>query len=201
MGGLVMDLRPGGHPQGVRPASARPLSSVPPDSAASRELAELFRSHFEFVWRVLRRLGLSDHEAEDGVQEVFLVVADKLSEYEERGALRAWLFTIARQVASHARRADQRRLHRHQRLDAPPPLPDPQQLAEQNEAVAIVEAFLSELDEGQALVFFLSEVEAMSAPEIAAALGLTLTTVYGRQRLSRKRFEAFVRQRIAGGPR
>lgn len=195
-----MDSRAGGHPQGVRPAIARPLASVPPDSAASRELAELFRSHFDFVWRVLRRLGLSEHETEDGVQEVFLVVANKLGAYEERGAIRAWLFTIARQVASHARRADLRRVRRHQHMDAPPPLPDPQQLAERNEAVAMVEGFLNELDEGQALVFFLSEVEAMSAPEIAAALSLSLTTVYGRQRLSRKRFEAFVKQRMSGGP-
>lgn len=196
-----MDLRAGGHPLGVRPAVASPLSSVSPDSPASRELAALFRSHFDFVWRVLRRLGLSESEAEDGVQEVFLVVADKLGAYEERGAIRAWLFTIARQVASHARRAELRRLRRHQHVDAPLPLPDPQQQAEQNEAVALVEAFLNQLDEGQALVFFLSEVEAMSAPEIAAALGLQLTTVYGRQRLSRKRFEAFVKQRISGGPR
>jgi RNA polymerase sigma-70 factor (ECF subfamily) len=196
-----MDLRAGGHPRGVRPAIASPLSSVAPDSPATRELAALFRSHFDFVWRVLRRLGLSESEAEDGVQDVFLVVANKLGEYEERGAIRAWLFTIARQVASHARRADLRRLRRLQHVDLPPPLPDPQQQAEQNEAVAMVEAFLSQLDEGQALVFFLSEVEAMSAPEIAAALGIQLTTVYGRQRLSRKRFEAFVKQRISGGPR
>ncbi len=166
--------------------------------ARSAALAELFRAHFAFVWRVLRRFGLSEVEAEDSVQEVFLVIADKLESYEERGAMRAWLFTVARQVASHARRTQLRRTRREQQYDPPLPPSDPQQLAERQEALVLVEQFLRELDEGQAMVFFLSEVEGMSAPEIALALELELSTVYGRQRLSRKRFEAFVRRRAKG---
>lgn len=194
-----MDSGASGHSQGVRPAIARPLPSNPPDSEGAAELAALFRSHFDFVWRVLRRLGLSEYEAEDGVQEVFLVVAHKLGEYEERGSMRAWLFAIARQVASHARRSDLRRTRRHQHFEPPVPPPDPQQLAERNQAIALMEQFLGQLEEGQALVFFLSEVEGMRGPEIAAALELELSTVYGRQRLARKRFEGFLRHRAPGG--
>jgi RNA polymerase sigma-70 factor (ECF subfamily) len=181
-------------------STARDMPSEQATSAAtSCELADIFREHCDFVWRVLRRFGLSEAEAEDGVQEVFVVVARKLGEYEERGALRAWLFVVARQVASHARRADQRRQRKNLLVEPPAPYPDPQQLVERRQAAALVDEFVAQLDEGQALVFLLSEIEGLSAPEIAAALTLELSTVYGRQRLSRKRFEVFVRRHSKGG--
>lgn len=179
------------------------MATQPPSAAATmprthhdgeRTVAELFRAHFDFVWRVLRRFGLSEAEAEDGVQEVFLVIANKLDHYEERGAIRAWLFTVARQVASHMRRGDARRRRRDELSEPPAPVPDPHQLAERRQATALVERFLNQLDSGQAAVFYLTEIEGLSAPEIASALQLELSTVYGRQRLSRKQFDAFVRR-------
>jgi len=153
----------------------------------------LFQQHAGFVWRVLRRLGVGDGELEDAVQEVFIVVASHLSEYDERGAVRAWLFTIARQVASHFRRARMRLANKEQALRATAATsqaPDPR---DSIEAASLVHAFLAKLDPEQAMVFYLSDVEGMSAPEIAVALQLSLTTVHGRLRLARKHFEARVR--------
>jgi RNA polymerase sigma-70 factor (ECF subfamily) len=163
------------------------------------ELAQVFREHSRFVWRVLRRFGMSDADAEDGVQEVFLIVAHKLPTYEERGAIRAWLFTLARQVASHARRSDTRRALRDRLAQPPSAGADPQRSAEQMQAKALMERFLDALSEGQAMVFYLSEVEGLRAPEVAAALDLPLTTVYGRQRLARKLFEQFVQRNCGQG--
>jgi RNA polymerase sigma-70 factor (ECF subfamily) len=158
------------------------------------EVAALFQSHADFVWRVLKRLGTPEADVEDALQEVFLVVARKLPEYEERGGMRAWLFTIARQVAQHARRASERRKERHRglsMLDAPE---DPHAALERTQAAALVNRFLAELDPGQADVFYLAEVEGLTAPEIAAALGIKLNTVYARLRLSRARFERALRR-------
>jgi RNA polymerase sigma-70 factor (ECF subfamily) len=196
----MLDRLSRGHPQSVSgaTATARAVPDEAPDQR-SVELTALFQAQLDFVWRVLRRLGVIESEIEDSVQEVFLVVAHKLHDYEERGALRAWLFAIARQVASHARRADQRRRRRDQLSEPPAAFIDPQQSAERREAVALVERFLGQLDEGQAMVFFLSELEGLSAPEIAAALELELSTVYGRQRLARRRFAQFVRRHGPGG--
>ena len=92
-------------------------STAPLESALDAALADVFDQHADFVWRVLKRLGTPAAELEDALQEVFLVVARKLPSYEERGELRAWLFSIARQVASHARRAQLRRQRRES--DAP----------------------------------------------------------------------------------
>src|SRR5581483_3171551 len=48
------------------------------DRAPDRErLAAVARDHIDFVWRVLRRQGLSPADADDGVQRVFLVFRER----------------------------------------------------------------------------------------------------------------------------
>jgi RNA polymerase sigma-70 factor, ECF subfamily len=167
----------------------------------AREFAALFLAHASFVWRVLRRLGVPEADAEDVLQEVFLVVHHKLPSYEDRGSPRAWLFTIARQVASHHRRSTRRR----ERLATVPatvaaPM-DPHDEAVRRQGADIVREFLEQLDEPRALVFFLADVEGMAVTEIASSLDLNLNTVYGRLRAARMRFEGFVDKRTKGATR
>jgi RNA polymerase sigma-70 factor, ECF subfamily len=158
----------------------------------TQEFTRVFDANATFVWRVLRRLGVPDADADDAVQDVFLVVHRRLHEYEERGSIRAWLFAICRQVASHRRRTTQRRERTKASLPVPPSPVDPQEEAMRLEAVAIVHRFLATIDEAQGIVFYLADVEGMTAPEIASALEANLNTVYGRLRIARQRFEAFV---------
>ena len=164
--------------------------------ATDERLSELFREHAEFVWRVVRRLGVPDADAEDVTQEVFLVVAKRLDAYEERGTFRAWLVAIARQIAQHAQRARFRHERKAQSMPPREAAIDPHRALEHSQAIAFMNAFLAELDADQALVFYLAEVEGMSAPEIAASMQANLNTVYGRLRLARKRFEARVQRRL-----
>ena len=119
-----------------------------------------------------------------------MVVSAQIARYEERGALRAWLVAITRQVVQHTHRARFRAERKIRELPAREPQPDPHRTLEQNEAVAFVNEFLAELDHEQALVFYLADVEDMTVPEIAGSLQLNVNTVYGRLRLARKRFEA-----------
>jgi RNA polymerase sigma-70 factor (ECF subfamily) len=174
-------------PQHVADESRRPAVPSVPESHA--EVAALFQRHGDFVFRVLKRLGTPAPDVEDALQEVFLVVARKLPEYEERGGMRAWLFTIARQVAQHARRSDERRERRERSLLSFRESDDPHAALERNQAAELVNRFLAELDPKQAEVFYLAEVEGLTAPEIAAALEIKLNTVYARLRLGRERFE------------
>ncbi len=48
------------------------------------------------------------------------------------------------------------------------------------------------------MVFYLSDIEGLTAPEIATALDVNLNTVYGRLRLARKRFERALALRARG---
>jgi RNA polymerase sigma-70 factor (ECF subfamily) len=161
----------------------------------SPEFAEVFRAHASFVWRVLRRLGVRDADLDDALQEVFLVVHRKLADYQERGSVRAWLFTIARQTASHSRRLESRR---QRRLSLPPmgnPPADPHESAMRKQAAQLVEGFLAQLDEPRALVFSLVEIEGMTVPEVATSLGENLNTLYARLRTARQQFEDFIEKR------
>ncbi len=63
------------------------------------------------------------------------------------------------------------------------------------EAEQIVGSFLESLEEPQRMVFYLADIEGLTAPEIAAALEVNLNTVYGRLRQARKRFEQLVASR------
>jgi len=175
--------RPSTHGQSVTVTPAGPV-----------RIEELFRNYVQFVARVLRRHGVRDGDLDDAVQEVFMTVAAKLDQYEERGALRAWLFTIARQTANHARRSTERRLARESaQPSVPPHPPTPEDETRRRQAAALVQRFLESLPEEQATTFYLAEVEGLSVPEIAACDGTNVNTVYARLRLSRGRFHDFVR--------
>jgi RNA polymerase sigma-70 factor (ECF subfamily) len=167
------------------------------------EFADLFRAHASFVWRVLRRLGVPEADAEDVLQEVFLVVHSKLAEYEEHGSVRAWLFTISRQVASGHRRSEVRRERRESIPAIVAACEDPHEAAVRHEAAAIVREFLERLerlDKERAIVFFLADVEGMAVTEIASSLSVNLNTVYGRLRMARIQFEEFIGKRTKAAP-
>src|ERR1044071_899212 len=90
------------------PAPALVVSSAEPHGAAQREFVALFREHCDFVWRVLRTLGVAPDALDDALQEVFLVVHRRLPEFEGRSALNTWIYAIAYRVAQSQRRRARR---------------------------------------------------------------------------------------------
>src|SRR4051812_47456553 len=153
-------------------------------------LEDVYREHFAFVWRSAKRLGVRDASLDDVVQEVFVVVHRRLASFEGRSTLRTWLFGITLRVARDHRRAMKRK--------SPEATVDPDTLraaggpgesAEKNEAVRVLHTLLDELDDERREVFVMSELEQMTMPEIADALGLNLNTAYARLRLARQEFE------------
>jgi RNA polymerase sigma-70 factor (ECF subfamily) len=157
----------------------------------------VYREHFRGVWRLLRRLGVPAALLDDATQDVFLVVHRKLAELDLHAPLRSWVFAITVRVASeHRRRAARRRT---EQLDdiLPDPGPGPAELRELREDVQLLHEVLNELDDDKRAVFVLSELEQLSAPEIAAVIGVNLNTVYSRLRAARKYFDAGLHRRRA----
>jgi RNA polymerase sigma-70 factor, ECF subfamily len=66
---------------------------------------------------------------------------------------------------------------------------DPQEQASRAQAGRILHKLLEELDEEKASVFVLAELEGMTVPAIAEAVGANVNTVYSRLRAARKQFE------------
>jgi len=183
------------------------VARQPPRAAKSRlgrtraqderaQLGRLYREHADFVWRVLLRFGIPEAQAEDVAHEVFLVVGRRLSDYDPSAPFRAWLYGIARGVAANARRSRERRDNRLRVVEPPPTPPSPEEHVERSQAAALVEQFLEALPPAQREVFVLVDIEGMSGPEAARALGDKLNSVYSRLRLARTRFRQFAAQAV-----
>src|SRR5262245_49690381 len=67
-------------------------------------LRQLVALHFDFVWRLLRRLGVDAADVDDAAQQVFIVVSGRLHGLDLNRA-REFLFGVALRVAANARRS------------------------------------------------------------------------------------------------
>jgi RNA polymerase sigma-70 factor, ECF subfamily len=169
--------------------------------ASAPSLAALYTEHFRYVWRCFRSLGVRDHELDDAIQDLFLVVKDKLSEFDGRCATKTWLYAIALRIA---RRYRERRV-RAWRRDAPndsvtelvAPRHDIEQQLEHDERLSVATSALQSLDDDKREVFVLSQVEQMSAPEIAEILSIPVNTVYSRLRAARLAFASAIERHEA----
>jgi RNA polymerase sigma-70 factor (ECF subfamily) len=158
-------------------------------------------AHFDFVWRSLRRLGLSPADADDGVQEVFVVASRKLPAILPESEKR-FLFATALRVASTRRRGLKRR-----REEPRPWLgeegpessreasePGPERLTELARARRDLNEILDAMKLEQRVVFVLYELEEMTVPEIAGLLDLAIGTVSSRLRVAREEFDLALRR-------
>src|SRR6187399_211040 len=85
------------------------LQLPPPSDGAPVDVESIYAEHFDFVWRNLRRLGVSEQQLRDAAQDVFVVVHRRLGEFDGAESLRAWLYSIVRRVAADARRRRRRK--------------------------------------------------------------------------------------------
>lgn len=166
---------------------------------ATMTLAELYERHFDFVWRLLRRFGVSAANLDDAAQEVFVVAHRRWDSFVQGTEERSWLAAIAQRVASAQRRASGRRSTDELSEALVDERPDPLVLTERSQQLKLVYALLDELGEEQREVFVLAEMERFTAPEIAAVLKLNVNTVYSRLRLARAAFAAALERRGTGG--
>lgn len=135
---------------------------------------------------------------DDAVQDVFLVVHRRLPEFEARSQLKTWLFGIALRVSREHRRAARRNLERMadpgvvEADDLPNRTESPYERTERREAAALLHQVLATMNDERRSVFVLVELEQMTVPEVATALGIKLNTAYTRLRDARDIFEAAV---------
>ena len=151
--------------------------------AATQPFQALYRRHYGFVWQAVRRFGVVPALTDDAVQDTFITAYRRFDEMAMPSA-KAWLYGIARRVASNYRRADHRASRKRSALaltTVPASVPRP-------EAVIVLERFLESLTPIDRELFVLSEIEGMSGPEAASALALNVSTTYSRVQSLRRRF-------------
>ena len=165
-------------------------------ACAKQALEDVYRQHQRFVWRSLARLGVADPTLSDATHDVFMVVARRLPEFEARASLKTWLFAICLRIARSKRRdyAREQKRREHYGLTRVGAHTDPHGQAD---AARTLRDLLQQLGEDKRAVFIMSELEEMTAPEIASVLGIKPATVYSRLRLARAELERAVQRQHA----
>jgi RNA polymerase sigma-70 factor (ECF subfamily) len=196
------------EPSRARVRPELPVTSPRDPPARSRpqlDFEAVYEDCFDFVWRSMGRLGVDPSAVEDAAQDVFVIAHRRLADFEGRSSVKTWLFGIALRVAHDHRRAARRKRSQgfvpEAEADtaavADTTAPSPLESATRAEAVERLQTILGELPEDRRAVFILAELEQMSAPEIAEAVGANLNTVYTRLRTARREFNEAVARHAA----
>jgi RNA polymerase sigma-70 factor (ECF subfamily) len=172
----------------------------------STRLLRIAEANLDVAWRVARRSGVAEAELDDVVQEVFIVVCRRLAEIP-KDRERAFVAGTTLRIAANFRRAESRR-----RWD---PFADVDALAESGEqgtrecaqgssmtrqqGLQSLDCALACMTVPQREVFVLTELEQMTAREVAAQLGIEEPAVVSRLRRAREVFFAYCEQHRNAG--
>jgi RNA polymerase sigma factor (sigma-70 family) len=155
--------------------------------------ARAFEDEFDYLYRALRRYGVSPADAEDLAQDVFVVMWRRWADYQADRPLRPWLAGIAVHLA-------QKHLRRRGR-EVPDADLEPEDLAPRPEdhvgsahARALLLRALGRLPEKYRLAIVLHELDELSMNELAALLAIPLATAYTRVRRARLLLATAVRE-------
>jgi len=140
------------------------------------DIERLYRELGPMIWAYLRRQPVAPDEADEILQETFVVVAANPAAVRAAASQRAWLFGIARNLLrEHVRRHSRRRSE---------PLPEdfaaPSAPAGDGEEIEAMRRAIAGLPEAQREVLELRLREDLSYKEIAEVLEVPIGTVRSR---------------------
>ena len=191
-GGALKELAVDFPGTGPDPTSlGHPIGDGAPSARASRhdEATEVVSLHFDFIWRLLRRLGVSENEVDDAAQQVFLTATSKGLRGGAASA-RPFLYGVALRVAANFRRTARRRREVPEDAMEVSYAPDlaADDVADLRRARALLDEILDEMPLELRVVFILAEIEQMTAASIAELERIPPGTVASRLRRARAHF-------------
>jgi RNA polymerase sigma-70 factor (ECF subfamily) len=175
--------------------------SIDPSAQAAATGTELVRDHYDFIWRLLRRMGLSAADADDAAQQVFVTTLYPQPKPIRPGSERSFLYGVALNVLREFRRKravglrhSAEPLEQHERSGAPVHerlvTQSPEQAVQRRQAWNQLQQILSTMTEDVRAAFVLYELEGLTVPEIAQIGEVPLGTVASRLRRAREQFSA-----------
>jgi RNA polymerase sigma-70 factor, ECF subfamily len=177
-------------------------TALPPALATDRpvdhaRITAIVRTYHDFIWRLLRRLGIPLRNVDDATQQVFCVASRRIDEIAP-GSERSFLFGTALRVASDDRRSARYREQPDGELDRHiSTAPNPEDQAEKNRRRRLLDEILGSMPIELRAILVLFELEQMTKSEVAELLGIPEGTAMSRLRRARKEFQAIARRRIA----
>ncbi len=164
--------------------------ALPPSESEAGRANAVVRENLRFIWRLLRRLGLSPSDADDATQRVF-VAAVRHIERIHPGSERAFLFRTAVRISQkiHASSKRRREAEAVDALDAvADSAPSPEELSDRHRARELLDRVLELMPLELKTAFILFELERMTTAEVAEVLGIPRGTAASRLRRARVDF-------------
>lgn len=190
------------------------------DCTAAQAFDELLRRYSEKAYRLAMRITRQQEDAEEVLQETFLSVFDKISEFRGTSAFSSWLYRITVNTAFMKLR--KRRKHSAVELDEQiaasqecwvgkrSDVSDTNYLSAQHELRAVLEQAIEALPVDYRTIFVLRDVDGLSNQQVSEIMDLSVPAIKSRlhrsRLLLRKRLRGFYEdymsaQQIAYGPR
>ena len=172
-----------------------PALPASPAESAAPSLEALFKSHWENLCRAVYRLVGDRPEAEDLVLEAFVQLHQRPPDRADN--LAGWLYRVAINLGLNTLRARKRRLRYEEQAGAlwlEQPLGDPASELESAQEQERVRVTLSDMKPAAAQALILRH-SGFTYAEIAAALGISSTSVGTLLARAEKEFEQKYRQR------
>jgi RNA polymerase sigma-70 factor, ECF subfamily len=172
--------------------------------AGERDLYELLlRRHNQRVYRAIRSVIRDDADAEDVMQQAYILAYTHLSQFAGAAQFSTWLVRIAiNEALRRARTSSHLVLVNNEdseeagaTMTKPDGAPNPEEEAQSHEMMALVERALDELPEKYRTVLMLREIEGLSTAEVAEVLATSEDVV--KTRLHRAR--GLLQSRVSHG--
>lgn len=163
------------------------------DVDAHRQVRDLYLRHADALRALLARLTWQGADADDLLQEVFIIALRSPGPLLAAQSPRSWLYGISVKVAANARRAHSLRRFFH--LEDAHGVPSSAASADSAlDSHQRVHRALGQLPAKKREVLVLFELEELSGAEIAEVLSCPLQTVWTRLHHARKAFEVELRR-------
>lgn len=191
------------EPPDESPADTVIVERVKRGDLAAFEL--IMRRYNQRIFRIVRGILSDESEAEDVVQEAYVLAFQHLHQFEGRASFSTWLTKIAiyEAFARRKRRARLLFVDTHDSgLDAMPP--SDQNVVDQvsnQQLRTLLAAEVAQLPSDERVVFIMRMVEGMSTREAAECLELTESNVKVRLQRARQRLQTRIDGRIGSEAR
>lgn len=160
------------------------------------EVQRLYLAHGANLRQTLARLA-PELDADDLLQEVFLVALSKTDDLDGADSPHAWLYGVAVRLAHTRRRAARlRRFFSLGETENTSVVDAPSRTVEQRDAQKRVSRALESLSQAKREVFVLFELQGLPGEAIAAALSIPLKTVWTRLFHARKEVAASLERQL-----
>lgn len=164
--------------------------------APVEELRKLYLTHGAGLRQAMARLA-PNLDADDLLQELFVIALSKTADFERADVPHAWLYGVAVRLAATRRRtARLRTFFGLTEMSNVTAVDSPSRTVEQRDAQKQVARALDSLSAAKRDVFVLYELQGLAGEDIAAALEIPLKTVWTRLFHARKEVTAAIERQL-----